>query len=107
MSAVVFNDQRDQLLKEVRFAEELKRAKETLLWKWLIASAASEADEAKKDLVLVNPQNVMEITRLQLIAQRCLSLEAWMDVALQKGEQAALDFQVRQIETEGRPFVPD
>lgn len=103
MSAVIFNDQRDDLLKEVRLADELKRARESFLWRWLLAIAQSEATEAQKLLVLVNPLDQKEIIRLQLIAQRCMGLEAWMDVAIQKGEHAEQHFDARQAEAGGLP----
>lgn len=107
MSTVIFNDVRDQLLANYRVAQECKKAKETFLWKWLISTAEAEANEAKALLVTVNPSNVQEIFRLQLIAQRWLGMEAWMDRVIQAGEQAEREFQARQEETGGLPAVED
>lgn len=107
MSAVIFNDVRDQLLADYRLAQECKQAQQTFLWKWLISNAASEADEAKAALVLVNPHDTKEIMRLQLIAQRCLGLETWMNNVIQAGAQAERDFQARQEETGGYPLPPE
>lgn len=103
MSAVIYNDARDGFMADYKLSLELKAAKETWLWKWLTETYTREGVEAQKALVLVNPTDTKEIMRLQLIAQRCLGLEAFVDAFIEKGEQAEAEFNAFQQMTGGEP----
>jgi hypothetical protein len=81
----------DALMGQARLGISLEEAKNTDLYKYLLARALAEHDDAVSKLLTVNPTNTKAIIRLQAEARRMEALTVWLDDAVVAGRNAELE----------------
>lgn len=92
----------DQELRDLVNAEHLGRQieqfRKTEVWRYLLARAERERDDAIAALVVCPAQDADRIRNLQSAIQRAESLDAWLDEAIANGEVATKQLNEAQRE---------
>jgi len=91
-----YSEEQRRLLADVRLAVELRGARQTVLYQWLVETARLAALAATEELVKADPTNAGLIARLQGEVKRFYDIETWMNGTIQRGELAEQAFNASQ-----------
>jgi hypothetical protein len=91
-----YSDGQKKLLADVRLAVELRGARQTVLYQWLMETARLAALAATEELVKADPANWRAIANLQAEVKRFYDINAWIDGTIQRGEIAEHQFNAQQ-----------
>ena len=91
-----YSEGQRRLLTDARLGIELRQAKQTVFYQWIVETARLAALTANEELVKADPTKWENIARLQGDVRRFYDIEAWLNDAIQRGEQAEAAFNAEQ-----------